>query len=100
MAQVRFRLPRTLAPFTGDQRLFTVEAGSLAQALDAAERRYPLLRTHLREESGTFRPHVVLFYNEVDLRQLASLDLPVQDGDEVMVLQAISGGRSPAAKGS
>jgi hypothetical protein len=40
---------------------------------------------------GDVREHVQIFVNATDGRQLPSLSTPVTDGDEIIVLQAISG---------
>jgi hypothetical protein len=52
----------------------------------------PLLRVHLFDEAGALRQHVQIFVNGTDSRHLPSLQVPVADGDEIIVLQAISGG--------
>ncbi len=79
-------------PFTGERREFSVEAATLRQSLNTAKDRFPLLRVHLEDETGIQRPHVSIFYNDTELRQLGSLDQPVREGDEITILQAISGG--------
>ncbi len=93
MASVRFRLPRMLAPFADDRRNITLDAITVSEALATLKNRYPMLRTHLQDEAGNQRPHVSIFYNDTDIRRMGSLDGPVHDGDEIIVLQAISGGR-------
>jgi len=77
---------------TDGKRRFTVEAATVEGALAAAESLYPLLRVHLFDEKRHIREHVQIFVNATDSRQLPSLDVPVKDGDEIIVLQAISGG--------
>lgn len=94
MALVTFSVPRMLVDFTGGQRRFTVDAQTVAGALSAAERAYPMLRVHLFNEAGHVREHVQIFVNATDSRELPSFEVPVQDGDEIIVLQAISGGSS------
>ncbi len=81
-----------LTDFTGGQRHFEVDAQTLEGALRAAEKTYPLLRVHLFDEKGDLRQHVQVFFNSTDCRELPSLDVPAKDGDEIIVLQAISGG--------
>jgi molybdopterin converting factor small subunit len=88
-----------LVDFTGGQRRFTVDAQTVAGALSAAERAYPMLRVHLFNESGNVREHVQIFVNATDSRELPSFEVPAQDGDEIIVLQAISGGLPPHSWG-
>jgi molybdopterin converting factor small subunit len=69
-----------------------VRADTLQGALDRLLLDYPALKVHLHDESGQLRPHVNLFYNDTNSRWLSSLEIPVQDGDTVTVMQAVSGG--------
>lgn len=96
MARVRFSVPSLLAAFTGGERSFEVEARTLDGALQAAVERYPMLSRHLWDEDGRQRRHVNLFYNDQALRWMADLAFPVEDGDEVVILQAVSGGSASA----
>ena len=87
-------VPRLLTSFTDGKRRFTVDAETVSGALAAAEKAYPMLRGHVFDETGGVREHVQVFVNATDSRQLPSLDVPVKDGDEIIVLQAISGGKT------
>ena len=88
MARVTILLPKVLDPSIGTSRI-RVEARTLAAALEEAYRRHPALRFHLCEDSGAFRVHVLCFHNGNNARDL---DVPLDDGDEISILQAISGG--------
>ncbi|MGH9196080.1 MAG: MoaD/ThiS family protein [Acidimicrobiia bacterium] len=44
------------------------------------------------DESGTFRPHVLCFLNDVNTRWLDNANPPLQEGDRITILQAVSGG--------
>ncbi|HLQ60299.1 MAG TPA: MoaD/ThiS family protein [Candidatus Acidoferrales bacterium] len=97
MASVHFWLPPILAPFAGGEREFQVEAETLAGALEEARSRHPLLKTHVWDEDGLQRQHVLLFWNQRDVRHLESLEVPVREGDEVVLIQAMSGGARKVA---
>ena len=92
MPEIRVRLPNMLAQFADNQRAFCVTAGSVQEALDAAFGAFPMLRAHLQDESGAQRPHVNVYYNDTEVRELASRDAPVRAGDEIMIIQSVSGG--------
>jgi molybdopterin converting factor small subunit len=94
MPAVTISVPRMLTTFTDGNRRFTVEADTAAGALTAAEKLYPMLKGHFFNEKGDVREHVQVFVNATDSRQLPSLNVPVEEGDEIIVLQAISGGLS------
>ncbi len=90
MARAELRLPQMLHPFAGGARSVAVQGGDVRQALEDAFARHPLLRPHLFTEEGRVREHVHLFLNERDVRD--ELDARLRDGDELYVLQAMSGG--------
>jgi molybdopterin converting factor small subunit len=92
MAAVTISVPRMLTTFTDGNRRFTVVAETMSGALTAAENLYPMLKGHVFNEKGEVREHVQVFLNATDSRQLPSLDQAVKEGDEIIVLQAISGG--------
>ena len=69
-----------------------VEAGTVHDALQALVERHPALEVHLFDESSNLRQHVLCFHNDVNTRWMTSLDTPVQTGDTITILQAVSGG--------
>ncbi len=88
---VRVILPRMLADVLGEETL-RVQASTIAQALEAAYARLPALRHHLCDESGGFRTHVLCVHNGVSTRESGGIKRRVEEGDEIRILQAISGG--------
>ncbi len=91
MARVTIELPSVLEDVVGE-RSIALEAETLAAALEAMTRDHPRLRVHLFDESGAFRPHVLCFHNQTNIRWLASLAVPLAEGDTIRILQAVSGG--------
>lgn len=92
MVSVPFTLPGLLTACTGGEKIVTVEAESVAGAIEALLRDYPLLGVHLYEESGALRPHVMFLYNDQSIKWLPTLEIPLQPGDRMTVLQLVSGG--------
>lgn len=86
------RLPGLLRDSVGGEHPLRVEGETLAEALESLLEQRPLLRTHLYDEQGRLRPHVLLFFNDRNLAYLERLDVPLQPGDKLIVLQAVSGG--------
>jgi molybdopterin converting factor small subunit len=84
-------LPSQLARRAGADRL-EVATGSAAQALRELERSQPALKGWVLDERGRLREHVSLFVNS----RRADLDAPLAAGDELFVVQAISGGAPEA----
>ena len=85
-------LPSMLATCTGGLREVEFEAATPQQCLDQLFSQYPLLRSHLFEDNGGQREHVLIFINDKDMRWLENLHQPLQEGDEITILQAVSGG--------
>lgn len=85
-------LPTLLHSSAGGESAVTIRGRTLADALDDLRARHPLLRVHLWEEGGRLRRHVVLFYNGQSVGTMKSLDVPLRPGDQLQVVQAVSGG--------
>ena len=92
MPTVTIDLPGLLEPITGGQRSVAVEADTLGGALRGLTERLPALTVHLFGESGDLRGHVLCLHNGRSSRWRESLDVPVQEGDRITILQAVSGG--------
>ncbi|MPY93102.1 MAG: hypothetical protein GEV08_08555 [Acidimicrobiia bacterium] len=92
MAAATVRLPRLLLAQAGNQRTHEVEAATVLGALDTLCERLPALRVHIFERAGVPRQHVNCFHNGEILRFRGTLEIPIEDGDEIDVVQAVSGG--------
>lgn len=90
--RIEVSVPSMLRDCTGGQCVFPLEADTLRQALDRLLETYPLLRVHLFTEQGLPRQHVLIYYNEESLAWLDDWNVPLQEGDRLQVLQAVSGG--------
>lgn len=82
------RLPRMLSDATQASILQAVEGDTVKDVLIDLFGREPGLRNHILDEMGSVRPHVSVF---VDGRQ-ADITSGVEDGSEVRILHAVSGG--------
>ncbi len=96
MTRLTLRVPRLLAPFCGGETSLPVTGSDVRAALEDAMARHPLLRTHLLDERGLVREHLHLFLNEMDVRD--ALATTTHEGDELYVLQAMSGGSGQPAR--
>jgi len=71
------------APFTG---------GSLAQALDALWQDAPALRDRVLTELDEVRPHINVFVDGRNARDIGGLAARVEPDAEIVLLPAVSGG--------
>ena len=89
---VRLEVPRLLSDCTDGETALQLWAGTLEEAFGEVRRRWPMLALHIFEESGALRPHVLVLYNGRATRWMPSLDTPLREGDELQIVQAVSGG--------
>ncbi|MFQ5482793.1 MAG: MoaD/ThiS family protein [Nitrospinaceae bacterium] len=89
---ISVHVPALLAHCTGDRRELRLQAATLGDALGKLWASHPLLHYHFHDKAGGLRPHVLIFYNQEDIRHLKSLDLNLREGDSLTLMQAVSGG--------
>ena len=61
-------------------------------ALEVLERTQPALYRNLCDETGAVRRHLNVFVNSDNVRDLDGVHTTLAEGDEVIVLPAVSGG--------
>lgn len=81
-------IPTPLRSYTGERE---VEASgvTLATVLLDLDRRYPGIRFRMIDEQDRMRPHMRFFVNG---EQVFDLARPLGPGDDVQIVQALSGG--------
>jgi molybdopterin converting factor small subunit len=82
-------LPTTLAPlFAGLPRRLDVDAGTVGEAIERLEEKWPGLRDRLCEPGPSLRCHIHVYVDQ----ERASLETPLDQRSRVDVIAAISGG--------
>lgn len=69
-----------------------VAPGALRDALEAAMRAAPALAHYVFDDQRAVRKHVAVFVNRQLVADRVSLNQPLEAGDRVLVVQALSGG--------
>ena len=69
-----------------------VAPGALRDALEAALRAAPALAHYVFDDQRAVRKHVAVFVNRQLVADRVSLNQPLEAGDRVLVVQALSGG--------
>jgi molybdopterin converting factor small subunit len=87
--RVRIGIPSVLEAYTGGARSVEATGNTIAALLDDLDRRYPGIRFRMVNERGALRPHMRIFVNR---EMIQALDQAVAASDEVLILQALSGG--------
>ncbi len=86
------RIPTPLRPYAEGQSEITVQGGNVGEALNDLVTQYPALKKHLFSETDELRPFVNLFLGDEDVRHLAGVNTPLQEGDKLMIIPSIAGG--------
>jgi sulfur-carrier protein len=86
MAEVR--LSRVLAPIVGGQLTVEVDGTTVGEIIDSLLNEFPQLRTHLFDQTGSLRPHVLCVVDDEAIR----LDDLTLSASRVEFLHAVSGG--------
>jgi len=92
MATVTVEITRLLADVAGTGRRIEVQADTAAAALGALCAAVPALRVHIFGDDGRVRPHVNVFVRGEIATDPGALRERLVDGDDVAVVQAVSGG--------
>jgi len=82
-------IPGALRSYTKQKSEVAAEGQTLAEAFAALDRRYPGLRFRIITEQDTIRPHIRIFVNEEQARDLSVV---LQPDDQIHIICALSGG--------
>lgn len=92
MSKVKVVFPSVLADITKEKTI-EVSASTLGEALEKVAANYgDKLREKIFEAEGRPRRSLSFFINGRNARSLKNLDTPLSDGDEILILPAVSGG--------
>lgn len=86
---MRVSIPTPLRSYTGGAKWVDAHGATLAELLDDLDRRHPGIRFRVIDEQGRLRQHMRIFVNRSIADGLAD---PVDPSDEVVLMQALSGG--------
>ncbi len=86
------RLPSQLRALVGGAGEIPVEAGTVREAIVAADSAYPGLAARVLDEDGGLRRFVNVFVADEDVRFLDGLDTELKPGQTVSLVPAVAGG--------
>ncbi len=81
-------IPTPLRSYTGEREV-EASGATLAAVLLDLDGRYPGIRFRMIDEQDRMRPHMRFFVNG---EQVFDLLVPLRPGDDVQIVQALSGG--------
>ncbi|MBV8909196.1 MAG: MoaD/ThiS family protein [Gammaproteobacteria bacterium] len=88
-ARCTVRIASPLRSYTGGAAAVSGHGATLSEVLGSLEQRCPGIRFRMIDEQDRIRPHLRLFINTLEVRELGAA---VHNGDTVHVLCALSGG--------
>src|SRR5262245_5090138 len=87
--EVRVYVPTALRSYTGQRDEVEAGGATLDEVLRELDGQYPGLRFRIIDEQDSIRPHIKIFINYDQARDLSA---PLRSQDEVSILLALSGG--------
>jgi molybdopterin synthase sulfur carrier subunit len=81
-------IPSALRSYT-ERSETEADGATLAAVLADLDRRYSGIRFRMIDEQDRIRPHIRIFVNGTQVRDLSQ---PLRNTDEVVIVQALSGG--------
>lgn len=85
---MKVHIPSALRSYTEASET-EADGATLGAVLADLERRYTGIRFRMIDEQDRIRPHLRIFVNGTQVRELAQ---PLAPSDEVVIVQALSGG--------
>jgi molybdopterin converting factor small subunit len=81
-----------LRAYCGGAAELPISAPTIRAALSDLERSQFDLYRNVCDETGALRPHLNVFVNSDNMRDLDGIDTPLTPGDVLTILPAVSGG--------
>ncbi len=87
------RIPPVLRPSVGGEKELTAQGSSVGEILRDLAARHPQTESQLFASDGELNRYVNVYLNDEDVRVLEGLQTNVSDGDTLVILPAMAGGR-------
>ncbi|MEI6448010.1 MAG: ubiquitin-like small modifier protein 1 [Actinomycetes bacterium] len=87
------RIPPVLRPSTNGEREVEASGSTVGEVLASLAEAHPATKDQLFAADGTLNRYVNVYLNDEDVRVLGGLETAVGDGDQLVILPAMAGGR-------
>ena len=87
------KIPPVLRSSTGGQKEIVAEGDNVREVLRQLAQSHPATEGQLFGEEGELNRYVNVYLNDEDVRVLHGLDTEVAEGDTLVILPAMAGGR-------
>jgi molybdopterin converting factor small subunit len=85
---MRVLIPSALHSYSG-RSWVEASGATVGEVLADLDRQFPGIRFRMIDEQGHIRRHIRLFHRR---EMVLDLEMPLRDDDELMIVQALSGG--------
>ncbi len=85
---MRVLIPSALHSYSG-RPWVEASGATVGEVLADLDRQFPGIRFRMIDEQGHIRRHIRLFHRR---EMVADLEMPLREDDELMIVQALSGG--------
>lgn len=82
-------IPSQLTSYTGGATRVTAQGATVARVLDDLDDRFPGIKFRVVDEQDRIRRHMRIFVGQ---DRAPGVEVPLSDGDEVLIFGALSGG--------
>lgn len=91
-APIPVQIPATLRSECGGRSQLIVSAATVGEALQQLEQDHPAVYRSVCDETGAVRRHIHLFVNMDLLLGIHNFETPLDPGDTLFIMPAVSGG--------
>jgi sulfur-carrier protein len=92
---ITVQIPTALRRHTDGVGSVNCAASNLNELFSVLDEKFHQLKPHLRDDQGQIRRFLNVYVNEEDIRFLGGPTYAFQEGDEVLLVPSIAGGRTP-----
>jgi len=90
---ITVQIPTALRRHTAGVSSVACAATNLDELFSALDQKFPDLKPHLRDDKGQVRRFLNIYVNDEDIRFLGGPDYIFSEGDEVLLVPSIAGGK-------
>ena len=87
------KIPPVLRPSTSGEKEVSADGATVGDVLNSLTSSHPDTKSQIFGEGGDLNRYVNVYLNDEDVRVLDGLETAVSDGDTVVILPAMAGGR-------
>lgn len=93
MSKVKIIFPAVFTKVTGGEKIVEVNASNLLEAINNLGEKYgPQFRNRVFESPGQVRRLLNFYINGKNIQHMSGFETHLNEGDEVSILPAVSGG--------